>query len=131
LIPWHVPYDRNSVRIDDSAVSMDTILDISDKIVAPSFRSGVLVQFAPQKSTGATLILRTSTGELVPLGAQVKIGNTVAGQVAYHGEVFLALLTAPASLRVEWPNHACKLVVTAIPNEKLPRLGPLLCAEAK
>jgi outer membrane usher protein len=131
LIPWLVPYDRNSVRIDDSAVSMDTILDISDKIVVPSFRSGVLVKFTPQKSAGATLILKTSTGELVPLGAQVKVGSTVAGQVAYHGEVFLPLLTAPASLRVEWPDHACELVVTAIPNEVLPRLGPLLCTEAK
>ncbi len=86
MIPWLVPYDRNAVRIDDSAVSMDTILDISEKIVVPSFRSGVLVQFAPQKTTGATLILKTSTGEMVPLGAQVKIGNTVAAQVAYHGE---------------------------------------------
>jgi outer membrane usher protein len=124
LIPWLVPYDRNSVRIDDSAVSMDTILDITDKIVVPSFRSGVLVKFAPQKSTGATLILRTSTGKLVPLGAQVKISNTVVGQVAFHGEVFLPLLTAPARLRVEWPDHACELLVTAIPNEVLPRLGP-------
>ncbi|MDR3749936.1 MAG: fimbria/pilus outer membrane usher protein [Terracidiphilus sp.] len=131
LIPWLVPYDRNSVRIDDSAVSMDTILDITEKIVVPSFRSGVLVRFVPQKTTGATLILRTSTGEMVPLGAQVKIGNVVAGQVAFHGEVFLPSFTAPASLWVQWPDHACKLVVAVIPNLVLPRLGPLLCTETK
>jgi hypothetical protein len=84
--------------------------------VVPSFRSGVLVRFAPQKSTGATLILRTGDGELVPPGAEVKIGDTVAGQVAYHGEVFLPSLTAPARLLVEWPRHTCELVVAEFPT---------------
>jgi outer membrane usher protein len=131
LVPWLAPYDHNSIRIDDSAISMDTLLDVSDKTVVPMFRSGVLVQFAPQKSTGAIVILKMDSGELIPVGATVAIDGAVRAHVAFHGEAFLPSLKAPARLHVEWAAHACDVTVSALPNELLPRIGPLTCGGNK
>jgi outer membrane usher protein len=110
---------------------MDTLLDVSDKTVVPMFRSGVLVQFAPQKSTGAIVILKMDSGELIPVGATVAIDGAVRAHVAFHGEAFLPSLKAPARLHVEWAAHACDVTVSALPNELLPRIGPLTCGGNK
>jgi outer membrane usher protein FimD/PapC len=110
---------------------MDTVLDVSDRSVVPMFRSGVFVQFLPQKFTGATLILKTSSGESVPIGAEVRVDGVSQGLVAFHGEVFLPLLKVPAHLHVEWPSHICEVTVERLPSEVLPRIGPLLCMEGK
>ncbi len=131
LVPWLSPYDRNSIRIDDSAISMDTLLDTSDKTAVPMFRSGVLIRFTPQKSTGAILILKMSAGDLIPLGTAVSIDGVVQAHVAFHGEVFLPALKVPAHLRAVWGAHACELSLETLPDELLPRIGPLVCVETR
>lgn len=126
MVPWLVPYDRNSVRVDDQSLGMDTIFDTTDKVVVPMWRSGLLIEFKPEQTGGATLILQTPDGGLVPAGAIAKSGTDEA-EVAFHGEVFLPSLTAPARVHVEWPGHACEAVVSELPQEILPKIGPLVC----
>ena len=126
MVPWLVPYDRNNIRVDDRSVAMDTILDTSDQVVVPMWRSGLLVEFKPEQSAGATLVLQTPDGAVVPVGATAKSGSDEA-EVAFHGEVFLPSLKAPATVHVSWPGHACDAQVKELPQELLPKVGPLVC----
>ncbi len=126
MVPLLIPYDRNTISLDDRSVAMDTILDATDKVVVPMWRHGLLVHFKPEQSTGATLILQLPDGTLVPTGAMAKSGTEEA-EVAFHGEVFLPSLQAPALVHVEWPGHACDVTVSALPPELLPTVGPLVC----
>ncbi len=126
MVPWLVPYDRNTISIDDRSVAMDTILDATDKVVVPMWRHGLLVHFQPEQSTGATLILQSPDGTLVPTGAIAKWGSEEA-EVAFHGEVFFNALQAPARVHVTWPAHACDVAVSSLPSQLLPTVGPLVC----
>jgi outer membrane usher protein len=126
ITPWLVPYDRNTITLDDRSLSMDTIFDSNDKVVVPMWRSGLFVQFKPEQSTGATLVLQLPDGSLVPAGAIAKNANDEA-EVAFHGEVFLPSLAAPAHVHVEWPGHACEAVVNQLPQGILPKVGPIVC----
>jgi outer membrane usher protein len=126
VTPWLVPYDRNTVRIDDRSIGMDAVLDSDDKVVVPMWRGGLFVHFAVEQSTGATLILQTTDGSLVPVGAVATFGDDEA-EVAFHGEVFLPSLRVPARVHVQWPGHACDATVTELPQQILPKVGPIAC----
>jgi outer membrane usher protein len=126
VTPWLVPYDRNTIRIDDRSVAMDTVLDSIDKVVVPRWRTGLFVQFKPEASSGAILILQTADGALIPAGAVAKVGADQA-EVAFHGEVFFPLFRAPALVHVEWPGHACDAAINDLPEGILPKVGPVVC----
>ncbi len=129
LIPNLVPYDRNTVRLDDSSVPFNLGVDFSEKTVVPMPRSGVQLKFAASEIEGGLLVLVTEDGGFVPLGAEVTINDyPEVFQVALRGEVFVPNFSVPAHIQVRWPISQCDATVTNIPgNEPLPRIGPITC----
>ncbi len=105
-------------------------VDFGNKTVVPMPRTGVFVDFKAKPITGAVLKLVTEDGTEVPVGAKVTVkGVQETYEVVLHGEVYVPELSYPASLRVEWENHACQAVVPTPPTvgEIMPRLGPIVC----
>ncbi len=129
LVTWMAAYSRNSITVDDSSLSMDTILDISERIVVPMYRSGILVQYKQQHLGGALVLLSTVSRGEIPPGATVKIGGIVQAQVALHSVVYLPSFNIPAELLVEWPGHSCKASIRELPAGVIPKIGPFPCAE--
>ncbi len=129
LVPRLVPYDRNTVHLDDTNVPLQLGIDFDEKTVVPMPRSGVLVRFAALKLDGALFTLLMEDGNPVPLGAEATVNNnTELFQVALRGEVFVPNLSFPAKIRARWETGQCEATVPSAPGrEPLPRIGPVVC----
>lgn len=129
VIPALVPYDRNTVRVDDSGVPLNVAVDLSEQFVAPMPRSGVFLRFAAEKIQGALVKLMLADGKPVPLGAEVRVNDSLTPyQVAMRGEVFVTKISFPARLTARWDDHSCVAIVAQSPvNEPLPEIGPVTC----
>lgn len=129
LVPM-VPYDANSVRLDDQGVPVEMNMDLNERVVVPMTRSGVLVRFEASQNRGMIIVVRLPDGAPVPAGAEVRVepmgSTTTAG---YDGEVYVENLVLPASLVLHWDGKQCR---TDIPptttGHPLSRIGPLTCA---
>jgi outer membrane usher protein len=129
LVPNLLPYQRNTLRVDDRGLPVELELDLGEKTVAPHARSGVLVTFAAKLNNGATLMIVTDDHEWMPLGSEVRAGSaTAAYHVARRGEVFLPEISYPATVRVVHGGRSCSFTVPQpVSREPLPRLGPFKC----
>jgi outer membrane usher protein len=128
LVPTMVPYDTNTIRIDDAGVPLDSALDIAERSVVPFARSGLYLKFAAQQLHGATVELRTEDGQPVPVGAAITVNaRPEEYQVAFRGEAFISDIHYPALLTARWDGHACTAKVDKAPMEPLPHIAPLVC----
>jgi outer membrane usher protein len=132
LLPWLVPYSRNSVRLDDASLPPDVTVDLEERMVVPMARSAVFLQYKPASIGGATLVLLTAGGQPVPQGAMVTInGNAAAYEVELRGEVFVIDIDYPATVHAVWEGETCDVRVVKPPADTpLPRIGPLTCKVA-
>jgi len=137
VIPNLVPYQQNTVRLDDDGVPVDINLDLSERKVVPQSGMGVLMRFAAHQEHGALLVLVTEDKTPVPLGALVHVvGEENSFEVVLSGEVFIPSLSFPARLLASWDTGQdkgqCQVTVEQAPaGESLPRIGPLICAPTK
>jgi outer membrane usher protein len=137
VIPNLVPYQQNTVRLDDDGVPVDINLDLSERSVVPQSGMGVLMRFAAHHEQGALLVLLTEDKTPVPLGALVHVaGEENSFEVVLGGEVFMPSLSFPAHLLASWANgqdkDQCEVTVEQAPaGESLPRIGPLICVRTK
>ena len=133
VIPNLVPYQQNTVRLDDDGVPVDINLDLNERKVVPQSGMGVLMKFAAHREHGAMLVLTTEEKTPLPLGAQVHVaGEDNSYEVVLGGEVYIPSLSFPAHLLASWDKGECEVTVNQAPSgESLPRIGPLLCARKK
>jgi outer membrane usher protein len=133
VIPTLVPYQQNTVRLDDDGVPVDINLDLAERVVVPRSNSGVLVKFGASRETGATVVLVGNDQAPLPLGTQVKItGDPTQYEVYLHGEVFVRGLSFPAHMMASGATGACEVTVEEpLAKEPLPRIGPLVCLAIK
>jgi outer membrane usher protein len=129
LIPNLHAYQRNVLRLDERGVPVEVELDLAERTIAPYARSGALVSFKAARIDGATLRILTEDHAWMPLGSEVRVGHAAAiHRVAQRGEVFLAQISYPATVRVATGGRSCSFTVPAPANdEPLPRLGPFKC----
>jgi outer membrane usher protein len=133
VVPSLVPYQRNTVRLDDAGIALDREIELADKFAVPMFRSGVFLKFNAESLGGALFRLVTADGSPVPLGAGVSAnGKTDITEVALHGEAYVQHVSFPIHLIVRWDGGGCQVRLPARPpgNPLLP-IGPLACKEAK
>ena len=133
VVPSLVPYQRNTLRLDDAGVPLDREIELADKFAVPTFHSGVFVKFNAEALGGALFRLVTSDGAPVPLGARVSVnGETNITEVALHGETYIQHVTFPIRLMVRWDGGGCEVSLPARPpgNPLLP-IGPLPCKERR
>lgn len=133
LLPRLRPYQKNSIRIEQSDLPMDAQIETVQLDAVPYLRSGVLLQFPVKRSRGALLTIVLENGEALPAGATVQI---VGGQedfpVGLRGEVYVTGLLATNRLLVKWRDQSCNIAAQLpLTTEALPHLGTFTCIGVK
>jgi outer membrane usher protein len=127
LMAWH----RNRVTIDATGLPLDVQMDAARIDAVPPGRSAVLLDFPVRHSVGALIVLQWPDGQVVPVGAEVRIaGEQTVFPVAERGEVYVTGLKGDNRLQVTWRDRACELRVEIETSPgPVRRLGPLTCQE--
>ena len=127
------PYQKNSVRIEQSDIPLDAQIDTLKLDAVPYFRSGLVLKFPVKRSRGALLSVVLDNGEPLPTGAQVEIinENILENELfptGMRGEVYLTGLAMNNRLRAIWREQSCEF---ALPfpetTDPLPHLGTYIC----
>ena len=133
LLPRLRPYEKNTVRIEQSDLPLDAQIDAVQLDAVPSFRSGLLLKFPVKRSRGALLTVVLENGKPLPAGAQAQIiGDNVEENEVFptglRGEVYLTGLAVSNRLRVTWREQSCEFVLLFPEStDPLPHLGTYIC----
>jgi outer membrane usher protein len=125
------PYSPNRITINDADVPIDIMLGGREQLIAPYYRSGVVVDFGARRVTNALVVVRIADGRPLPTGAEVRRPDSgIVHPVGSDGEVFIADLRWGVSYVARWTGGQCRFVVNepAGQLEPIPRLGPVVCA---
>ncbi|MBK5259183.1 MAG: fimbrial biogenesis outer membrane usher protein, partial [Thermoanaerobaculia bacterium] len=134
LVPNLLSYYGNQIRINDQDVPLDYNVFATEKVIAPPYRGGAIVQFpvAVVRSVEGSVIVRSSKGEQVPTFGQLTLsrnGKQEISPLGTAGEFYMENLE-PGSwdALVEWEDGTCRfaLVVPAGSEPSVP-LGSLTC----
>lgn len=130
FVPGLLPWQKNQLEIDPVELPLDAAIGEASHAVTPYPGSGAVVKFAVRRSRQALAVLRQSGGELVPVGARVRVmpggAEFIAGK---RGEVWLTdLQSARQSVVVSWEGGGCALEFALPESNNMPsRLGPFTC----
>lgn len=128
------PYAANRITINDRDVPIAITLDARERLIAPYYRSGVVVDFGARRVLNALVEVRLPDGRPLPTGAEVRRRDgDVAYPVGEGGEVFISDLARGAPYEVRWNGDRCRFTVDAgvDASEPIPRLGPVSCVHVK
>ncbi|MFO1325708.1 MAG: fimbria/pilus outer membrane usher protein [Burkholderiales bacterium] len=128
------PYAANRITINDRDVPISITLDSRERLIAPYYRSGVVVDFGARRVLNALVEVRLPDGSPLPTGAEVRRRDGgVFYPVGEGGEVFISDLAQGTPYDARWNGSRCEFVVEAgaATNEPIPRLGPISCVRAK
>jgi outer membrane usher protein len=133
MIPHLLPYQTNSVRIEQADLPLDARVDTLNLQVTPYFRSGALARFPVEPSKGGTITILLEDGTYLPPGALVRIdGKPEEFPVAYRGQAYLTGLAETNELEVTWNGQECRLKVGLPPGAgPVPDLGTFVCKGIK
>jgi len=112
-------YDVNKISVDLLDLPLTLQMDQNEKYVKPRDRSGVVISFKTRQTSDVNLVLKTATGEFVPVGSSVKIReNGQQAPVGYEGAAYLSELGPVNTLDIVMPSGAtCQAVL--VPNLNL------------
>jgi outer membrane usher protein len=128
------PYSANRITINDRDVPIEITLDAREQLVAPYYRSGVVVDFGARKVLNALVEVRLPDGRPLPTGAEVRRRDgSVVYPVGEGGEVFISDLARGVPYMVRWNGDRCRFAVElgAETTEPIPRLGPVTCVRTE
>lgn len=134
LLPQLVPYQKNSIQLDPSAVPLSAELDSLEKIGVPRQRSGVKIVFPVRRGRAALMHLVLDDGEPAPVGATVSIsGDTEIFYVARRGAAFVTGLLPSNRVALSWQGKQCAMQIDlpAKSEEDVIRLGTMACKGVK
>lgn len=124
------PYSANRITINDRDVPIEITLDTRERLIAPYYRSGVVVDFGARRVRNALVEVRLPDGRPLPTGAEVRRRDGgVAYPVGEGGEVFIADFARGVPYVARWNGSRCRFAVEpgAETAEPIPRLGPVPC----
>ncbi|WP_394777377.1 fimbria/pilus outer membrane usher protein, partial [Undibacterium sp.] len=132
FIPNLIPYEDNKIYLQGDALPLKMTLELDERYVSPSSRSGVLLKFAAKENVSATIILQDEAGEPLPSGTFATLiesnQSTAIGLVALRGKIFFAEANFPATLYVDTSKYKCEIPINVKPSpEGFPVLGPYTC----
>jgi outer membrane usher protein len=133
LVPDLMPYTRNEIGIDVTALPADMRVASVRSSIVPRQSAGVVARFALERYTAATVVVHDAGGQPLPVGTRVHLeGGQEGGQdtlVGYDGVVFVEGLKARNRLVVGEGAQACILEFDYAPaaGGALPTIGPLTC----
>ena len=132
-VPQLRPYEPNVIRIDESDLPMDAMLDTTEVAVRPYSRSGVRVSFDLRRERGVLMQVRLDDGTFLPVGAQVSFAGGDEPVIAVsNGEIYFPNLSGTTTLRARWGEESCEFTAT-VPNDDdpQPRLTGLVCVRER
>jgi outer membrane usher protein len=129
LIPGLRAYEDNHIRIDQSDIPLDVLVDSFQVKAVPWYRGGVVLHFALEKASAALITVKLADGSLLPVGATVRVaGKDEEFPTAFHGEIYVTGLGAQNHLRAEWDGKSCEFDLPyQQTNDPLPKMGPVVC----
>ena len=133
IVPRLLPYQRNTLRIDQSDLPLDAEFDVLANDAVPYGRSGVIVDYAIKPAHAALVRIVQPDGQPVPAGAQVRVaGRDQASPVALDGQAYLTDLSTRNRAVVTWSERACEFDFEfPQTSDPQPRLGPFVCTAVR
>ncbi|WP_442782576.1 fimbria/pilus outer membrane usher protein [Collimonas fungivorans] len=133
FVPRLVPYESNTVALDDAGLPLSMTLDLAHKSVTPGYRTGSLLKFSAQQNRSATLVLVDEDNKSLATGTRVYVNrDTTAQEVALRGQVFIPEIDYPAEVVVRDGGSGirCRFQIETPPQAAvMPVLGPYVCAQ--
>ena len=110
----------------------DLRIDQVSMSATPTDRAGTLVAFGITEARSASVILKDSNDEFIPIGSQVRLLSKVgtpAAIVGFDGEVYLDTLDEQNILEVTTPSgDRCQVSFDyQKQGDGIPLIGPLVC----
>ena len=134
LVPNLLAYYGNQLRINDQDVPFEYEVAATERVIAPSYRGGAVVEFqvAQIRSLSGSIVISTGAGEEIPRFGQLTLsrdGKQAVSPLGGAGEFYLEnLATGSWSGLVEWEKGTCQFSLT-VPgsSQSFVELGRLLC----
>jgi len=129
FIPYLLPYEVNTIRIDPKDLPLNMQIDQDQKQVIPYFRSGVLVKFPVKRIRSVMFNLLSENNHPIPTGVTVFI-NKSEYFVGDNGQVYIADLPLQKTIRgiAKWDDQSCYFTFTPpVTHDPLPDIGDILC----
>jgi outer membrane usher protein len=124
LVPNLISYYGNRLEINDQDVPMNYGVDATERVVAPGYRSGAVVDFPVHRylAYSGTLAIRSKTGTKTAAFGELEVvagGTKYDSPVGEHGEFYLDGLppgSYPATIAVG--GESCAFTFVAPPSDK-------------
>lgn len=131
LIPSLLSYQKNKIAIDPMDLPLDAEINTTQAYVAPSYKSGVYVEFDVHKAKpSAIVILHDVHGKVIAAGSEAKLeGSDEPFLVGYDGQTFLKGLGPINTVHVKTATGGtCSALVTYHATSAVqPVIGPEVC----
>lgn len=133
LLPNLHAYHDHLISIDPDDLPIDVHISRFEEVAVPYRRTGLRVRFPVSTGRGARVFIVDEAGVPIPAGARVtrSTHSSVSFPVGFDGEVYLPDVGDAQHFTARWRDHSCMFeIVTELPVEALPRLGPYVCQAA-
>ena len=125
-------YQDNKIGIDPMNLPADLRIDKVAAQATPTDRAGTIVKFNLVPVRSASVILKDSNDEFIPIGSQVRLVTQqalAASIVGFDGEVYLDTLDEHNVLEVATPfGDRCQVSFDyQKQGDGIPLIGPLIC----
>jgi outer membrane usher protein len=130
LIPNLRSYQRNTISIDPRGLPVDADAPVTQSVVAPADRSGVVVGFGVKTDVAAAvLILVGKDGKFLAPGSAGRLdGASETFVVGYDGRAFVQGLGATNTVVITEPAGECRATFPfAAKDNTQVAIGPLVC----
>ncbi len=129
-------YQDNKIAIDPMDLPADLRIDQVSMSATPTDRAGTLVAFGITQARSASVILKDSNDEFIPLGSQARLvsrKSATAAVVGFDGEVYLDTLDEHNVLEVTTPSgDICNVNFDyQKQGDGIPLLGPFICQKVQ
>ncbi len=130
LLPRLRPYQTNRIRIEPLDLPLSAELPNVAVEVAPSFRSGLVIEFRVTTPRSALVQALLPNGEPLPEGSAVFLtGRSEPSVVGMNGTIYVTGAETPVEVVVEQSNGRCSFNV-GLPeaSDSVPDMGAFVCA---
>ena len=134
LLPSLLAYYGNAIRIDDHDVPLDYQVGAVEKVIAPPYRGGALVEFPVSRiqAIGGTIKVEHAGRTVVPAYGELTLSSgerSYVSPVGTGGEFYFENVPAGTySASISWADGTCTFSVDMpSSNESMVNIGDLTC----
>lgn len=135
LVPNLSAYQENTLDIDITDLPQNMAAERARILAVPSERSGVNVNFRLNRMQAASMVLKSTDGQVIPAGAVIRRSDGLpAAVVGFDGQTFIENLAAGENrFSIALPDESeCRFSAnyqTGPHQADLPDLGEIICTK--